>query len=147
MPEFADAALLANEAELEAAYAQLQKARGAAAKPSATGRAPHGRIKQYGHAQKFVTAEAETEGELLVKAAAAERVLHTGMDATATGALDFRRPAHAAGVRREAVREHLQKSAADAGVPVPVYTDEQLDAAIRPALVRVNGRRRGAWLR
>jgi non-heme chloroperoxidase len=42
MPEFTDVALLSNEAELEAAYAQLQKARGAAPTKPVTG-SPLGR--------------------------------------------------------------------------------------------------------
>jgi hypothetical protein len=48
MPEFDDAALLANAAELDAAHAQLQKARGTAAKPASTD-ARHGKITRVGH--------------------------------------------------------------------------------------------------
>jgi len=78
-----------------------------------------------------VTGEAETEGELLVKAAAAERVLRTGMDATATGALSFTTAKDAVVARREAVRTSLAKSAALVGVDVL----DHIIGTLRPQVV------------
>jgi hypothetical protein len=110
MTDFADAALLANEAELTKAYNQLQKARGTQAP------APVEPLS------KAVNTFADGIAQARVTAAVGRLGAHAPMGRAAN--LD---------TQRAAVRHRLQKHAAAAGVAVPEFSDEQVDAAIRRA--------------
>jgi len=116
MPDFDDAALLANAAELTKAYNQLQRAKGSAASTS-------------------LYAPGASAGETMQKSVTggvfSEAIIARGTDADARRA-EADRVANMP-VQRALVRANLAKAAKAAGVAVPVYTDAALDAAIHAA--------------